>query len=139
MTKLYANYRKTYFNKWAWGYTPWYLADQQFSDYNWLIVLKDNEVPESNYTKVNANWMKNLTKFLTYELIDWVDIEEFRKSVSLISGQNCIELFDTVEEAREDIRDRTDLVEKEAWIFIIHEEYVDEEWETIPEKLLEIN
>ena len=139
MTKIYANYRKTYFNNWQWWYTPSYLANQQFEDYEWIITLKDSEIPEARYTKVNANWKNNLTRFMSYELAEWVDVEEFKKSVNLIASQNCITLFDTVEEAKQDVRNRTDLEEVEEWKFLISEEHEDEmEWWMVPARYLEI-
>lgn len=117
--KLYWNYRMSAFNKWNGQYSVSYLASQQFSDYAWIIDIRDMEIPENRYTKVNANGMKNLTKFLTYECAEWVDEVEFRKSVALIWSYNAISLFNTVEEARQDVRDRTDLEEVEEWKFLI--------------------
>jgi len=139
--KLYWNYRYTYFNKWNGRYSPKYLAEQQFPDYAWIVTIRDNEIPENRYIKVNANWMKNLTRFLTYELVDWVDETEFRKSVDLIKSQNAISLFDTVEEAREDVRNRTDLEEDPdvPGKFLIREEYTNEQWETVPAEYLIID
>jgi len=127
MKKIYANFRHTYFNKGNWRYSPSYIAKQQFSDYEGIINIVDNIIPENRYTKVNANWMKNLTRFMYYELPDEIDIDEFIKSVNLVGGQNAISIIPTADEAIEDVKNRTDLEEVEEGKFLIRDAYTDEE------------
>lgn len=140
MTKLYFNYRDSILNQWAWNYIPSYFADGQFPDYIWIIKIYDNFISDEQYTKINPNGLKNLTKFWYYELVKWVDIEAFKKSVALIASQNLIQLIDTKEDAMADIKNRTNLIEVEPWKFLLSEEYLDEYTkEVIPAKYLTIN
>jgi len=137
--KLYYNFRPWYFNKGAWKYTVEYILGQQFSDYKWLIEIEDTILSADKYTKINANWMKNLTEFLIYSYVDWVNEEDLQANINAISSYtNLIAM--TVEEARDFIRNRTSLEETDTeWTFILREEYTDEMWEFHETEYLIIN
>ena len=139
MKKIYINFRKAHYNKWQGEYAPSYVLDEQFSDYAWIIAIKDNIIPDNRYTKVNANWLKNKTKFWYYEFDEAVDQTALIDSINLVASYNAITIIPTVEEARQDVRDRTDLKEIEEWKFEIYPAWTDEEWKPFEAKYLIID
>lgn len=117
--KIYCTYRPAYFNHWEGQYTPSQIIGQQFSDYEGLIEVKDNEINEVNYTYKNANWLANKTRFLSYGYVTWIDYDWLIANIKDIASFNNIVIFNSVEEARQWVRDRTDLEEVEEGKFLI--------------------
>lgn len=138
MKRIYINYRNSVYNMGQWFYTPSYTLNQVFSDYEWLITINDNIIPDDRYNKINPNWKLNLTKFGYYEYVDWMDELALIESIKLIASYNAITIIPTKEEAILDIKSRTNLIEKSPWIFILNEESIWISWEIIPEQILEI-
>ena len=131
MQKLYWTYRPWFYNHGEWQYSPWMIIWQQFSDYEGLITLKDNLISDQNYTLVNPNWKKNLTRFLEYTFADWLEESKLRENIKLSSSYNSIKLFDSKEEAKIWIRERTDLEEISEGKFLVKEAEKDLDWSGI--------
>ncbi len=139
--KLYWLYRYFYTEKWN-RYSPTFYLAKQFKDLAEakIIWIKDNVIPENRYTWEVVPWIITMRRFLdcTYDDSKITDAD-FNWILWNVSWMNDIVMFETAAKAIEWIKANTDLVEKEDWVFVIHEEYEDEMWETIPEKLLIID
>jgi len=122
--KTYATYRAKPLNQWSGLYTPSYFFDQMFWDYKkaGLTSIDDWLIDESRYTGELVPWVKKLTKFLVGNYNDqYVAKEAFEQSLLTTGSEFHISLFATVEEAKQWIRDNTDLVEELDWNFILSE------------------
>jgi len=142
MKHIYWTYRMVYTNTWV-RYTPSYFLDKQYEDYLKAGLTKtlDMEIPEDRYTAEIVPWIKKMNRFIIGEYNEaYVNPVDYEANIKSVWAQFQIETFATVEEARQWIRDNTDLVEKETpWVFVIHWE---NEWidgEIVPEKLLDIS
>ena len=122
MNKIYATYRKRSLNDWAWLYSPSYFFDKMFSDYlnAWLSKINDQDIRESQYTSELVPWVPKLTRFMTCEYNgNYITQESMVQSLNTTGSEFYISIFETVEEARQRIRDNTNLVELEPWKFEI--------------------
>lgn len=137
--KSYITYRPTYLNNGQGRYTLSYFLNQQYADYvsAWITSIKDLEIPDENYTKEVVPGIKNLRRFAILEA-NGIDVEEFKNNVIKIWATFDINTFTTIEEARQWIRDNTDLQEIEDGEFLISEATEWIEW-NIEAKYLEIN
>lgn len=123
------------------NYTPSFFLDLQFADYKeaWLTKILDNEIPEERYTWEIIPGVKKLSRLIIAEYNDaYINWEEFFNNVAKVWAEFNIEAFATNEEAKQWIRNNTNLVEVEEWKFLISEatEFM---WEIIPEKYLIID
>ena len=124
-----------------WIYTASFYLNWQFQDwYNaWLTNIIDQEIPEENYTWFIVPWIPKLTRFCKCEYNEnYVNAIELQRSLENVWARFNIDIFETIEEARQWVRDNTSLVEESEWVFIISEE-----WEfmgqVVPRKTLVIN
>jgi len=120
-------------------YTPSQILWQQFSDYEWMINMKDLLIPEDRYIYKNPNGKQNKARFLVYEAVDWIDMNALKQSVDLVKSYNALVEMD-VETARNWIKQRTNLEEVEIGKFLISEETTDIMTnEIIPAQYLNLN
>lgn len=122
--KIYANYRAKPLNQWAWLYTPSYFFDQMFWDYKQagLTSIDDCIIDESRYTGELVPWVKKLTRLLIGNYNEqYVDKEAFEESLLTTGSEFHISLLATVEEAKQRVKDNTDLVEESDGKFILSE------------------
>ena len=143
MNKIYWTYRVSYYNKWEGKYYPTFRLDQQYADYKkaWLTNTIDQAIPENRYTSEIAPWVKKETQFIIWEYnADYVDEIKYRANIANVWAEFQIELFDTVEEARQWVTDNTNLVEDitTAGKFLISEAN-DTEWMSQPAQYLIID
>lgn len=138
--KAYISYRPIYMNNWQGRYTLSYFLDQQYADYVSVGVtsIKDLIIWDERYTKEVVPWVKNLRRFAVLEA-NWIDINEFRDNIVKIGASFDINTFATTEEARQWIRDNTDLAEETPWNFVLSEEATDIMGQAVPKKYLEVN
>lgn len=114
MNRVYWTYRVSYYNKWEGRYYPSFRLDQQYADYKeaWLTNTLDNIIPEERYTTELAPWIKKSTRFIIWEYDPlYVDPNKYKLNVQNVGAEFQIEMFATVEVARQWIRDNTDLIE----------------------------
>lgn len=122
-------------------YTPSFFISNQFADYELagLTKIEDQIIPEEKYTGEIAPWVKKLTRFIQWyyneEYINWVD---FANSVKAVWAEFQIEMFNTIEEAREWVRTNCNLLEIQEWVFLIQDEYVWIDWKIIPKTTIDI-
>lgn len=124
MKKIYATYRKKPLNQWAWLYTPSYFFDEMFWDYKaaGLTWIDDFSVSDERYIWELVPWVPKLTRLLVgYYNDNYVKESDFRSSLLTTGSEFHISLFDTSEEAKQRVRDNTDLVEEWEWKFILSE------------------
>lgn len=122
-----------------WVYTASNFLNNQFSDWNsaWLTNVIDCEIPEDAYISEIVPWIKKLTRFIRCEYNEeFVDKVEFQRSLENVWRRFDIDIL-TVDEAKQWIRDNTNLVEESDWKFIISNE-TEFNWEIIPARYLEI-
>ena len=138
--KTYISYRPTYLNNWQGRYTLSYFLGQQYADYvsAWVTAIKDLEIPDERYTKEVVPWIKNLRRFAILEA-NWIDVWEFLENVKKIWATFDINDLSNIEEARQWIRDNTDLVEETPWEFILSKELIWMNREIIPKQYLIID
>ena len=142
--KLYWTYRPERIgnvNLWDislnWTYTPSFYLNNQFRDWNeaWLTNVIDLQIPEERYTAEISSWIPKLTRFISCEYDETkVDPIELARSLENVWARFDIDIL-TIEEARQWIRDNTNLQEVETWKFIINEE-TEFDWEIIPAQYL---
>ena len=141
MTKAYWLFRY-HFTERGNRYSPTFYLAKQFLDLAsaWYIALNDNIVPENRYTGEVAPWIITMRRFIDCSYDD-VAITDFSSIVSNVSSLNDIVLFATVEEARQWIRDNTDLIEDSATAgtFLINEETTDIDGTVVPATYLVID
>lgn len=143
MKNIYGLYRHFYTERGN-RYPPSFYLGKQFQDLAmaWFISLDDNSILENNYTKEVSPWIKSMRRFIkcSYNQTKLSDIE-FKSIVDNVSSMNDIVLFDTVELARQWVRDNTDLVETSTpWKFItVPKTEASEEMEATEEQYLIIN
>ena len=120
-------------------YTPSQILWQQFSDYEWMINMKDLLIPEDRYIYKNPNGKQNQARFLVYEAVDWIDMDALKQSIDLVKSYNALVEMD-VETAINWIKQRTNLEEVEIGKFLISEETTDIMTnEIIPAQYLNLN
>jgi len=141
MRNEYGIYRKKTDNRWN-KYTIWFIAEKTMPEYfaTNLITVEDNKIHDNQFNEF-APWVPNTLRFVkaTYDDIQ-IPQDRFDLALDNLGREFLLERFTTIEEARQWIRDNTNLVERTAWVFVISEEYVDETiQETIPEVLLVID
>jgi len=147
--KIYITFRKAEYNKWQGKYSPSYILWRQFADYDGLINIIDNIIPEDRYIKINPNGLKNETKFGYYEYVDWMDVNELIASINKVASYNAITIFNTPAEAIADVKSRTNLEVVDetlddnwqtiATTFLISPETTDVDWTIIPASYLIID
>lgn len=126
MKKIYATYRMKPLNQWAGLYTPSYFFDVMFADYKqaWLTYIEDLVIDESRYTGELVPWVPKKNRLLIWFYNEnYVSETDFKHSLTTTWSEFHISLLDTVEEARQWVRDNTDLVEVSEWIFEISQEH----------------
>ena len=141
MKKIYLTFRQKYTNKGV-RYNPSYFLDKMYEDYlnAWLTKLKDTEIPENRYTAELAPWIKKQTKFAVWEYDEnYIDKQWFIDNIMNVWSEFGIDVFDTIEEAKQWIRDNTDLVEESDGVFILQEAWTDIDWEIVEAKYLIID
>lgn len=141
--KIYWTFRQYYTNKWV-RYNPSYFLNKQYQDYLEAGLTKtlDTIIPENRYTAELAPWIKKMTRFAVWEYNDeYVNWDEFKANIQNVWAQFNISMFDTADDARQWIRDNTDLKEDDdtVWEFKIYPESKDENWNTISAQYLIIN
>jgi len=136
MKKIYGTYRAAYYNKGEGMYTPSVTLWQQFSDYAWLTIIHDMEIPEERFTYKNPNGILNKTRFMVYEYHEGLSEIDLKMNIKAISSLHNIEMFETTLWAIEWIKKRTDLEEISPGEFLIHEA---EEGMELPRKTLKID
>jgi len=124
MKKIYATYRKKPLNQWAWLYTPSYFFDEMFADYKaaGLTRIDDYSVSDERYTGELVPWVKKLTRLLIgYYNDKYVSEDWFKSSILTTGSEFHISLLNTTEEAKQWVRDNTDLIEESDGKFILVE------------------
>lgn len=109
-----------------WNYTPSFFMKTQFLDWyeagwsniiDWLIV-------DSRYTWELESWIPFLRRLMVWEYDDTKTTEtEFGNNLAYIGSFFAIEVFENLEEARQWIRDNTNLIETSTWTFELTHEY----------------
>lgn len=138
--KTYISYRPTYLNNWQGRYTLSYFLEQQYADYltAWITKIKDLLISDERYTKEVVPWIKNLRRFAVLEA-NGIDVNEFKNNVIKIWATFDINDLSNIEEARQWIRDNTDILEETPWNFILNEQSEWMNWEVIPKQILTID
>lgn len=124
MANKYFTYRPTFLNQWAGRYTPSYFTNQQYSDYveAWLTSIQDCLIWDNRYTKETIPWIKNLRRFGIMTCNEqYINPDEFANNLLKIGATFNIILI-TNEEAKQYLRDCTDLKEIEEGKFEISAE-----------------
>lgn len=122
MKKIYATYRRRILNDWAWWYSPSYFFNKMFEDYlnSWLSKISDSFINDINYTWELVPWVPKLTRFLIGEYDErYIKEAEFKQSLLNTWFEFSIYLFDTAEQAKERLKENTDLIEVENGKFEI--------------------
>lgn len=124
------------------NYTPSFFLDWQFADYKaaWLTRILDSEIPEDRYTWEIVPGVKKLSRLIVAEYNDqYINWEEFFNNVAKVWAEFNIQAFSSNEEAKQWIRDNTNLVEVNPGKFLVNEanEWID--WEIIEAKYLIID
>lgn len=124
MKKVYATYRKKPLNQDAGLYTPSYFFDVMFADYKaaGLTWIDDYSVTDEMYVWELVPWVPKLTRLLIGNYNDdYVSESDFRSSLLTTGSEFHISLFNTVDEAKQRVRDNTNLVEESDGKFILSE------------------
>lgn len=126
----------------SWNYTPSFFLDWQYADYKeaWLTRIIDNLIPEDRYIWEIVPWVKKLTRLIIAEYNEqYINWDEFFNNVTKVGAEFNIEAFVNSEEAKQWIRNNTDLIEVEEWKFLVSEasEWID--WENIEAKYIIID
>lgn len=120
-------------------YTCGFFLSNQFGDWSQagLTKILDQEIPEERYTGDVVPWVKKLTRVVLCEYNEtYVDPVELTRSLTNVWARFNIEVFSTLEEAKTWIRANTNLIEREDGVFVISEETIGMDGETMPERLL---
>ena len=104
----------------------------------WLTNIKDQLIPEENYTSEIVPWVKKLTRFLVCEYDEkYVDPVELSRSMENVWREFDIDVM-TSDESYDWIKANTNLKEVEPKKFLIREEWKFME-EIIPALYLDLN
>ena len=144
MAKLYGLYRfELLSNNRNNRHSPSHALYQNLKEFFdvWVLSIYDMDIQEHQYTNELVPWVKNEARFMYAEYNEeavpqkWLDMMK-----RILEARFFFEPFDTVEETRQWLRDKTSLIEEPVWTFEIHPEYQDEiDWVTIPAKFITID
>lgn len=112
-------------------YTASFYLNWQFADWtiSGLTKVTDLQIPEERYTSEIVSWVKKLTRWIECEYNEaYVDAVELQRSLENVWARFNVDVFSTLEEARQWVRDNTDLVEETPWVFEISPAWVDMMW-----------
>jgi len=150
MKKIYGFYRKERINnpynlEWNislnWNYSISFFVNNQYADYikAWIIRIKDMEISTDRYIKEIVPWIKDLREFVYMEYEDtYIDLILATTIITKVWSRFDLELLD-IENARQFIRNHTNLEEIEIGKFLLNKEIIWINWEITPEKLLIID
>lgn len=142
MKKVYWLYRY-FFTEKGNRYSPTFYLGKQFEDLARarIIALADNLIPENKYTWEIATWIITMRRFIDCSYDETkLDLVDFTAIVDNVSSMNDIVMFETVEKARQWVRDNCNLTEVETGKFETYPAWVDEmTWEDTPAKYLIID
>ena len=137
MAKLYWTYRRKFTNSGC-VYDISYFLDKELQDYRnaGIMSVTDSEISDKRFTAELTPGNKSLTRFFVG---DYNEAHVPAEQLQLIKDKLRIEFyalfFDTAEEARQRLRDNTDLEETETGTFKIQdaepENYQEEAFITI--------
>ena len=123
-------------------YHPKPFLDAQYADYKEAGLTDTLQpIPEDKFNAEIVPWIKKMTRFIMWEYDEtYIDELDYKNNVVKVGSDFQIEMFETPADAIIWVKDNTSLVEREPWVFVISEEYIDEmTWEIVPEKLLIID